>query len=290
MQEENMEEYETSTMGEILRNARQKQKKDLREVADELCIRRFYLEAIENMDFDNIPPAPYGTGFIKSYAKYLGLNSERIMLSYRKSLGEVEVSEQPELHIQPTTPNFKHIILGICGLVVLGGIWAWFSLAKEAEIAQEESFESNISVPEPVIIEENSNLENAPVVQEQPENVAPEVKQQPATQEPAEEAKSQAEKPVAEVQTSDADVPQVSPIRMILVGPTWVELRQDGKILISNVYKKGFTYDIPTEGNITVSVGRYYNAEFWRDGQKIKVVTAMNKKNVSLNKFMNKQN
>jgi hypothetical protein len=60
-------------------------------------------------------------------------------------------------------------------------------------------------------------------------------------------------------------------------------------VLISNVYKKGFTYDIPAEGNITVSVGRYYNAEFWLDGQKIKVVTAMNKKNVSLNQYMQKQ-
>ncbi len=302
MQEENQnEEYENATMGEILRQAREKQKKTLRHVADELCIRRSYLEAIENMDFENIPPAPYGTGFIRSYAQYLGLNSERILLSYRKSIGAVENDEPFSNNEPPAAPKIHHIVIGVLGLAAVGAIWTWQATQTNEPVLDPENFESEVLVPEPEIIDvpEQQNVTLTEPKEEQTqepesenlpkEDVAPQAETVEAAVLPQDKVESSAkaepqiEKPQ---ETTPEPAATASKMQMKLVGPTWVELRQDGRILISNVYKKGFTYDIPSEGNITVSVGRYYNVEFWRDGQKIKVVTAMRKKNVSLNPFM----
>ena len=284
-EQEDIIEYETSTMGEILRNARLKQGKTLRSAADELCIRRFYLEAIEGMDFENIPPAPYGTGFIRSYAQYLGLNSERILLSYRKSIGEIDNGTLAEKTETPASPKIGHIILGLLGLALLGGAWIWNSNRTAEQPIETENFENDVVVPEPEIIDEpdEQKTESAPVA-ETSETMA--VDETPKTE--ANTTEETIETPAEEPQEAPKEE-TVSHMQMKLVGPTWVELKQNGKVLISNVYKKGFTYDIPAEGNITVSVGRYYNAEFWLDGQKIKVVTAMRKKNVSLNQYMQKQ-
>lgn len=297
MQEE-IVEYDTSTMGEILRNARLKQGKTLRDAADELCIRRFYLEAIEGMDFENIPPAPYGTGFIRSYAQYLGLNSERIMLSYRKSIGEIDNDVTPENTEPPAAPKIRHIVLGIIGLAAVVATWAWFVTQEETQPVETENFESDVVVPEPEIIDTPEEQNSAPeaVTETREDNSDADAKTVSETDKKIEDAPNEnvvertkettESKKDTTLATSDKPVARM---QMKLVGPTWVELKQDGKVLISNVYKKGFTYDIPTEGDITVSVGRYYNAEFWLDGQKVKVVTAMRKKNVPLNKFMNQQ-
>jgi cytoskeleton protein RodZ len=301
VQEENQnEEYENATMGEILRQAREKQKKTLRHVADELCIRRSYLEAIENMDFENIPPAPYGTGFIRSYAQYLGLNSERILLSYRKSIGAVENDEPYSNAEPPAAPKIHHIVIGVLGLAAIGAVWAWQATQTSEPVLEPENFESEVLVPEPEIIDtpeqqnvtftepkEEEHTQEPESENSQKENEAPQKEVTETAVLPQVESSAKAEPQTQKPQEPTPEpAAKISKMQMKLVGPTWVELRQDGRILISNVYKKGFTYDIPSEGNITVSVGRYYNVEFWRDGQKIKVVTAMRKKNVSLNPFM----
>ena len=79
---ENIEEAQN--VGELLRNTRLKKGKTLGDVSKDLCIRKFYLEAIENMDSKNLPQMPYGLGFVRSYAEYLGLNSARIVQAYRQ--------------------------------------------------------------------------------------------------------------------------------------------------------------------------------------------------------------
>ena len=89
------DDEKAQTVGEILRNARTKQGKDLRSVADALCIRTTYLEAIENMDLKNIPEPPYGIGFIRSYAEYLGLNGERIISSYKQTVHGITAQNNP---------------------------------------------------------------------------------------------------------------------------------------------------------------------------------------------------
>ena len=59
---------EATTVGMYLKYTRLSQKKTLDAVSKTLCIRKIYLKAIEESDFKELPPVPYGTGFIRSYA------------------------------------------------------------------------------------------------------------------------------------------------------------------------------------------------------------------------------
>jgi cytoskeleton protein RodZ len=64
------------TVGLDLRNARQRKGEDLAYISRVLKIRRDYLDALEESNFDAIPGRAYTIGFIRTYAQYLGLDAK----------------------------------------------------------------------------------------------------------------------------------------------------------------------------------------------------------------------
>lgn len=60
------------TIGEKLKEAREKKGLSFQEIQDAIKIREKYLEALENNDFDVIPGEAYVRAFIKSYGNHLG--------------------------------------------------------------------------------------------------------------------------------------------------------------------------------------------------------------------------
>ncbi|MGH2443268.1 MAG: helix-turn-helix domain-containing protein [Chloroflexota bacterium] len=69
-------------LGEMLRAARQKRGLSLSEAAAATRIQAAYLDAIENGDYSILPGAAYATGFIKNYARYLGIHPDDALQDY----------------------------------------------------------------------------------------------------------------------------------------------------------------------------------------------------------------
>lgn len=65
-----------SGLGETFRTARESQGHSLSDVADRIHIRSVYLAAIEAEDWQAIGPAVYIRGFLRSYARFLGLDAD----------------------------------------------------------------------------------------------------------------------------------------------------------------------------------------------------------------------
>lgn len=79
-------------------------------------------------------------------------------------------------------------------------------------------------------------------------------------------------------------------MRMVLSGPSWVEIKQGDKtILRGSVYKRGYSYNVPQEKGLTITVGKPRNATFYIDEKPAKVVSVMNSKRVSLDEFLIKK-
>ncbi|MFC1546253.1 helix-turn-helix domain-containing protein [bacterium] len=72
------------SLGEYLRVEREKQKLDFEEISSKTRIKKDFLQAIEYEDFGFLPPEPYVSGFIRTYAKFLSLNPEEVFEMYRK--------------------------------------------------------------------------------------------------------------------------------------------------------------------------------------------------------------
>lgn len=73
----------TPTLGQLFKKQRLHQKKTLEDVSEQLKIRRVFLQAIEDEQFDQLPGGVYTVGFIRSYAQYLGLDHDAIMEQLR---------------------------------------------------------------------------------------------------------------------------------------------------------------------------------------------------------------
>ena len=62
-----------NSVGEILRGAREGQGRTMAEIAEELCITRRYLQALECDDLSNLPGTFFYKSFVKQYAAILGV-------------------------------------------------------------------------------------------------------------------------------------------------------------------------------------------------------------------------
>lgn len=301
------ENKEVQTIGEMLRNARIKQNKTIEEIAEELCIREIYLTAIENMDFDNMPPMPYGLGFVRNYSKLLGLNSDRIVFSYRQIMtGEEEPKPQSENHHPETSgPRPKHFILGILGLALLAVAWSVLPTTSKFEDISEDN---SVTVPTPVIVADEEEKPAAKKVKKAEKkkvesdkteakdkdkakdkkdvkDTKEETKESATQEEKAKEDKKE-EKKADEKKAEKAALPKM---RIVLTGPSWLELRQDNKVLLNGVYNKGYKYDLPSGKGLIISVGRPRNVQFYLDDKPVQVATNIRRKNLSLDSYFKTQ-
>jgi cytoskeletal protein RodZ len=78
------------TLGEKLRQAREERGISLSEVAEQTRISPIYLESIDNDDYRNLPGGIFNRGFVKSYAKYVGVDEQEALLDYSRLQNELE--------------------------------------------------------------------------------------------------------------------------------------------------------------------------------------------------------
>lgn len=86
----------SQTLGEKLRQAREENGLALADVAEQTRISSLYLEAIENDDYKILPGGIFNKGFIKSYAKFVGIDEQEAMMDYQSQLARTEGVAPPE--------------------------------------------------------------------------------------------------------------------------------------------------------------------------------------------------
>ncbi len=71
--------------GVHLKNIREVKGIALDEIAQKTRIRVSYLKALEDENFEQLPPEVFSKGFLRAYAKYIGLDPEVVIKSYKFS-------------------------------------------------------------------------------------------------------------------------------------------------------------------------------------------------------------
>ncbi len=87
------------TLGEKLRQAREERGFTLSEVAEQTRISSLYLESIENDDYRTLPGGIFNKGFVKSYAKFVGINEQEALTDYSAIISQTDIVENPELKL-----------------------------------------------------------------------------------------------------------------------------------------------------------------------------------------------
>lgn len=88
------------TLGEKLRQAREERGITLSEVADQTRISPLYIESIENDDYRSLPGGIFNKGFVKSFAKYVGVDEQEALQSYAELAGSQvsQVVDEPKTY------------------------------------------------------------------------------------------------------------------------------------------------------------------------------------------------
>lgn len=76
------------TVGEVLKEERERKLYTLEEVEKTTKIRKELLEALEVGNYSKLPPPTFVQGFIKNYGKSLGLNTEKLLAIFRREFAE----------------------------------------------------------------------------------------------------------------------------------------------------------------------------------------------------------
>ena len=94
-------EGEGLPIGEVLKRSRNRLKIDIGTAERETKIRAKYLRALENEEWSTLPESTYVKGYLRTYGKYLGLDTDALVDEYRRSVERSPAAEQPYLFSEP---------------------------------------------------------------------------------------------------------------------------------------------------------------------------------------------
>lgn len=120
------------TVGQILKEEREKQLYTLEDIEKVTKIRKALLEALEADDYKKLPPPTFTQGFIKNYSKFLKLDTERLLAIFRREFSDrknppriLESFSSPVDKKINFTPK-KLISLVVVGLILSFFVYLWF--------------------------------------------------------------------------------------------------------------------------------------------------------------------
>jgi cytoskeleton protein RodZ len=159
------------TLGEKLRQAREERGITISEVAEQTRISALYLECIENNDYKVLPGGIFNKGFVKSYAKYVGIDDQEALRDYTQLMSDQGHSNEledtktyrPEVLTDDNsrTTSIPTIILAVVILGLLaGGI---FALVRYWQDIQNQPVATNTTSNKAVNSNSNTNTSNSNV-------------------------------------------------------------------------------------------------------------------------------
>ncbi len=279
---ENTEELDIDIddIGTILKSSRLKSKKSLEEISSELCIRKIYLIALEEGDYETLPPIPYGVGYVRTYARYLGLNPERAVKLYKSASQTEEQNNENEEQEKAEVNKIsgKHIVVGIISLLAIYAAWSFYSNMNAAQTLPTQSIEEkNTNVEENMAEEITITSDSAPEIVENTVETEPETEVKETEIPETVEQTPIPEEPVAVEENVENNKVVVE-----FTGESWVELKDKKKVYFQGVYHKGDKKEIDYIGNLFLSVGRPENIKIYVKGAEKNILAKKRKMNIPL--------
>lgn len=127
------------TVGQELRAARLQRGDEIAQVSRALKIRKDHLEALEEDRLEDLPGKTYAIGFVRSYARHLGLDSAQYVERFKQEISgrpDEQAREPAPIHQDDSRrlPQGWRLIAGM--VVVLLGVGVWHLLSPGGDANQ----------------------------------------------------------------------------------------------------------------------------------------------------------
>lgn len=297
--------------GETLRQARESNGWSLAEVALKLNLTTTSLANLEAGAFDKLPGHTFARGYIRAYAKLLGIDQTVLVQEFDQYTGtDSQGSSVHGLGRIEEPVRVSHTILRIVSLLlliaVIGGGFVWWQdqtsqrtkdmTSNAMEHVEVESADGTTQIhpldePEDQAVVEGQATPEAPLATEQPlaSETAPAATAPAAPATPAVPA-AQAHVPAVPAQApataapAAPATPAISPpttpaliagdgrVQITFIADCWTQLTDgNGKVLFSGLKRKGDTLDQGGKPPLTLRLGYARGAQVAYNGQPVDV-------------------
>ncbi|MES1242286.1 MAG: helix-turn-helix domain-containing protein [Acidobacteriota bacterium] len=227
-----------ASFGDWLRRQREMREISLRDIADRTKISLRYLEAMEDDRFDLLPAPIFAKGFLREYARYVGLSPDEVVNHYlavqqQQSPDEDGVKKDQTLvnrphRVKPVRSWTYGLFLALALIALIALVWGlvWY----------------------------NNRRREAPSADATPPPIAAPV--EPAAAQAAAAAPVVPERPSAPLE-----------VTIDFTANCWVEVRVDDKPLLSEERVQGESLPIAAQRSVDVRLGDSGAAEIQVNGQ-----------------------
>ena len=139
--------------GRRLRETRQARGMELARVAHQLHLSPTLIAALEQDDYDALPGPVFVTGYLRNYARLLGIDPEPLLAGYRQRVPQPEPPTPKVVRASARPARSGHLAVRLVSLAVilalLGLSYAWWQDYRPPlypESAQEESFSGEVEL------------------------------------------------------------------------------------------------------------------------------------------------
>jgi cytoskeleton protein RodZ len=265
-----------TSVGEILRTARESQGRAIAEVADELCITQRYVSSIERNEIANLPGFFFYKSFAKQYAAFLGVDEKLL----EPGLSAIAPSPEPALPreanaresrqqapIRALDPlvvdtNRRYFsdhrlgwpVVGLIAVVILcSGIYGLWSRIPQRGVVPAATVAVTAPVPQPVVASQ-------PVVQT--EVVQPETLAVPV------DAAVQPQSSAVDVSATTDGLGRVV-LSLSATEKTWLSITSNGKKIFSGILEPRQSKTLTGAEDATLKVGNAGGIEVLWNGKPI---------------------
>lgn len=212
--------------GDRLRREREMRGITLDEIAESTKISRRHLESLEKDQFDQLPGGVFNKGFVRAYARFLGIDEDQAVSDYSLSANEqpepedkfpLEIHEEPDRELNPRRSSLPLVF----ALAALAGVLVgyFFYMRSKPKTEHNAAPAQQMSVQEPAT-QTPTSVNNAGKVSEAAPAQGPHI-QAKLPDEPAPEAVKPAEKTFS--------------VRIKAKEDAWVFVTADGKFVMQDI-------------------------------------------------------
>jgi cytoskeleton protein RodZ len=267
-----MSENSPASVGQVLREAREAQGVALENAAIRLHLMQRQIEAMETDDFASLGQPVFARGFVRNYARLLGLAPEPLLARMEGAPAEPAVVARPAAiapHSWLTSPWVILLLLGLLlAVAVPVGLYWWLNSGADEE--QPKPVPSVQSRPSPVPV---APVPVAPVTTPAPAAVLPAVTPpavpaapvKPVVPETAPAEAGEAGAPAAPLTSAASGA-----LHLEFGAEAWVEIKDaSGQMLLRKLNPAGSRVDIQGQPPFDMVVGNAAQAKMTYNGRPI---------------------
>lgn len=267
--------------GNDLRMAREAKGIDLKDIFQATRITVVNLEAIEEGRFHLLPEPVYARTFIKSYARYLGIDDRPILESYDKYLVS---SKKPllsgEAHdnrpaSEKTADSSRHTLIWAVSALVIVLFLLYLFISRDTDAPRLANLQPPPAARQPIV--PPPPAKDTPVPQNPaqvpaattPATTAPAAEGEPLKTTPSSIPEKAADRPPAGQEPPMASAEK--PLRLVITGieRTWLRIREDQKKSQDMMVERGDVIERSASASFSLDVGNAGGIEISFQGKPL---------------------